>query len=424
MKVVVGALAFVLLVVLAVLGRQLRVRKQKPLSLSRKVPVFKAIVLGLQGSGKTLLLTSIYHRLQTPAEDQSYFLTAPRDDVLRLNKWYRQMADASRPDDWPHGTTKGETRKFTFSLKTRAAMGTLYEVLQIDYLEYPGELLTELQEEGSAVQATFLEHVESADALLCVIDGEHIRRHLLGDPRGQVGLRHTLNALVPHTIEEASCAVNFVITKWDLLTGMDLDEQNLFDKVRELLMSNSQFRALVDLHSKNRPVRLIPVSAVGPSFASVSAEGNIIKVAQAEVDPTNVDVPLSAVVPDLFEQRQKRLDQEIQAALVAEVQRRTNNPLEALSSLGKFAGEQASRGIAAALGTPTAAVSSGFLELFLASQAGKPSEKQLLLAKELNDVQRDIQTFHNSCQQVLYEMRDKVRKLEESFPTSRLDRRV
>lgn len=389
--------------------------------------MFRAVVLGLPGSGKTLLLTSMYHRLQTSAEDHSYFLTAPLNEVLRLNEWYRQMADKSRPDHWPDATAPSETRKFIFTLNTRA-MGTPYEVLQMEYLEYSGELLTDWREESSPLRERFVKHVASAHALLCVIDGENIRQHLLGDPRGQVGLQHTLNSLVPYTYKTSTCPVNFVITKWDLLLDIGGDERDRFDMVRELLMSNSHFKELVDLHSKNRPVRLIPVSAVGPSFASVSAEGNIVKVAQGEVDPTNVDVPLSAVLPDLFEQCRVRLDREYWADLRADAQRRANNPRAAFSSLGKFAGKPAAAAIAAALGTPTAAVGGAFVETFIellvAFEAGRPSEKQRRLIQELGEEERDNRIFHASCQQVLYEMRDKVRNMEENFPNSRLDRRV
>jgi hypothetical protein len=422
------ALILILLVLLVILGRQVSAwvrtrRNREPLSPKREIPKFNIVVLGVPGSGKTTLLTSMYHQLQTPVEDQCYFLTASNDDRLRLNKWYWQMADVSKPDNWPLGTTKGETREFLFTMNTKV-MGELYEILQIEYLEYPGELLTELQDEDSAVQATVLEQVRSADALLCVIDGEHIRKHLHGDPRGQAGLQYTLNAIIPHTIQ-ASCAVNFVITKWDLLASSGLDERDLFKKIRELLMSNDQFRSLVDLNSNERPVRLIPVSAVGPSFAEVTEEGNIIKLATAQIQPTNVDVPLSAVVPDLFDQLSSRLNESTQAALVAEIRRRTNDPLEALTSLGKFAGLQAGRSILAVLATPAgAAVGGSFVELFLASQAGTPSEQQLRLAEELKGVQQDIQTFQNSCQRVFYDMRRKVNRLEESFPDSRLsDRR-
>ncbi|MFG2880422.1 hypothetical protein ACGFYU_36325 [Streptomyces sp. NPDC048337] len=53
---------------------------------AEELPTFQVVALGLQGSGKTLLLASMYHRLQSPA-GQSYYLRVPSDaDRMQLNQ--------------------------------------------------------------------------------------------------------------------------------------------------------------------------------------------------------------------------------------------------------------------------------------------------------------------------------------------------
>lgn len=51
------------------------------------VPTFRVVALGLPGSGKTLLLASMYNELQTPSR-QSYYLSAAEGDVARLTGWF------------------------------------------------------------------------------------------------------------------------------------------------------------------------------------------------------------------------------------------------------------------------------------------------------------------------------------------------
>ncbi|GAA4622645.1 hypothetical protein GCM10023196_015670 [Actinoallomurus vinaceus] len=414
----VSLLALGVAVPLVVLGRWLHRRRRRPLDVSTPAPAFQVVALGQQGSGKTLLLASMYHALRVPS-GQCYFLTAAHDDVARLNRWFTQMADAASPD-WPHGTAKGETRLFSFDVKTRTA-GSIATVLRLNYLEYAGELLTELQEPGSTAKDELYARIESADALIGVIDGYSIRLYVDGHPDGIVRLQETLSALIPAVIE-ASCPVNFVITKWDLLTDLHPDENVRLDMVRNHLISNPQFQALVNLHSTGRVVRLIPVSAVGPGFARIGPDGEVVKIPQREIRPANVDIPLSAVLPDLFEQVEARLNQETLTALRAEVRRRTfMDPLQALASLAAFAGQTAGRAVLASFGGSAAAlVGDSLLGMFLDARAEPAPDRPTGLAHEFGDAERRIDQFRRARQRVLQEMQGKVLALESRLPASRL----
>jgi hypothetical protein len=409
----------VLVILIALLGRRLRRgRTRRPLRLDAPVPTFQVVALGQQGSGKTLLLASMYHSLRVPA-DQRYYLTAPHDDVLRLNQWFDQMANTAS-SAWPRGTAKGEGRLFTFTVKTRTT-GPISTIFNLNYLEYAGELLTEPQEPGSTVKDDLFTQIRAADALICVIDGYGIRQYLDGHPQGMARLAETLNALVP-AITEASCPVNFIITKWDLLADLHPDENTRLSMVRDLLTSNAQFRALVNLQSTGRVVRLIPVSAVGPGFARIGSTGEIVKRPRAELHPTNVDLPLSVVVPDLFEQVEARLTQETQVALRSEVRRRTlMEPLDAVASLASFAGQTAGRVVMAAFGgSAVALVGDSLLGLFLDSRMEGARERRTGLDRELSEAERQLDQLRLARQRVLQDMHAKVIGLESRLPRSRL----
>ncbi|MEU9301475.1 hypothetical protein [Streptomyces sp. NPDC048269] len=416
----------VVIVILVLVRRAFRgwnnPRDSRPeLEIEEATPTFQVVALGLQGSGKTLLLASMYHRLKSPA-GQSYFLKASPEDVLHLNQWYSQMADTAVEAGWPPGTAKGETRHFTFTVKTQIAEGVRPRpMLHLKYLEYAGELLTEPQAPGSTVQEELYNNIRQADAMIGIIDGNNVRQHLDGSPRGQVRLEQTLNALVPIMIE-AECPVSFVITKWDLLADLHPDERVRLELVQDLLTSNDHFRSLVKIHGNTRAVRLIPVSAVGPGFATVDSTGRVVKMPAGKVHPTRVDVPLSAVVPDLFDQVERRLDEDARTAFHAEVRRRNQMaPMEAVASLATFAGRAAGKAMLAAFG-PSGAVVSGnaVLSMLLDSVGGERTESQMRLDRELSQAEQSHQQFRDARRRVLEDMRRKVAVLEDQLPHSRL----
>ena len=118
-------LALVVLVVVAVvvLVRR-RNRAPKPAAAPPRgddgVPTFRVVTLGPRGSGKTLLLASMYHQMQTWG-GRGYFLAAPREQVALLNHWFTEVEDPGR--DWPAGTATADTREFAFDVRTRGGSG-------------------------------------------------------------------------------------------------------------------------------------------------------------------------------------------------------------------------------------------------------------------------------------------------------------
>jgi hypothetical protein len=139
------------------------------------------------------------------------------------------------------------------------------------------------------------------------------------------------------TMFASTSPITFVITKWDLLDDLHADQDARLGIVRTMLMDSPGFRDLVDEHSARRVIRLIPVSAVGHDFAYLDQGDTVRKKPGGTLRPLNVDLPLSAVVPDVLHQLELSLDAATRHAIMNEARRHTDmRPLEALTTLGAF----------------------------------------------------------------------------------------
>jgi len=353
--------------------------------------------------------------MQTPS-GRSYFLTAPFEQVVLLNQWFTAVADTSQ--DWPSGTAVGSTRELTLTVRTRAPSGALHAVMNLGYLEYSGGLLTDTQAPGETGQADLLGRIGSAHALLGIIDGYRIRQSLDGHAEGHMRLQQSMTAMIGLMMLSSS-PITFVITKWDLLRDIDVDENARLSLVRKFLMSNQGFRDLVQAHSAHRVVRLIPVSAVGPDFAELDERGMVAKLPDGLMHPTNVDVPLSAVVPAAFEQAERAMDR---AKLPAPPDRVSNQlrpgPAAALAELGTYVAQAAGKALGP-LGPYTAFLGDAAAELF-GRRNGSPGTRQAGLDRQLDETQRTLEEFQLARRKVLREFQSRVDVLEGQLPSSRL----
>jgi hypothetical protein len=414
-------LVFLAGLIVAAVIRVLRRRRRRAAATARTdqdaaVPTFRIVALGPRGSGKTLLLSSMYHEMRL-AGSRGYHLAAPHDQMVRLSGWFNQVADHDQ--DWPMGTLAGDTREFTFEVRTRGASGAVHTVMRLGYLEYAGGVLTEPRPPGEGFQEELLERIRSADALFGIIDGFHLRQWFDGLPQGRNRLQHALTTMVSLMLSEPR-PITFVITKWDLLRDVDADEDGRLRMVRKLLMTNPDFRELVKVHSAQRVVRLIPVSAVGPDFAGLSSDGHVEKLPDGEMRPTNVDAPLAAVVPDIFEQVERRVDQARLHTLIEGVRRQTaGGPGAALAELGSYVARAA--GLAAGTLSPLYSVFVGEAVMELnRSHARDQATRQNLAERLLGEAEREVEEFRAGRRRVMRELRSRVDVLEGRLPSSRL----
>ncbi|MBP2325710.1 hypothetical protein JOF56_006095 [Kibdelosporangium banguiense] len=410
---VVALIVLGLVVTSVVLWRRRRgsSKRDKAVVATPAIPKFRVVTLGLQGSGKTLLLTSVYRRLQVPG-NRGYFLRVPYVQLIELNKWYREVAST---DDWPRGTTRGEMREFEFSVLTGIG-GEAKPILDIGYLEYPGELLTDPDAPGSTAQQSLLTSVAQADAVVAIIDGLRVLQTYQGDRRGRSILQTTLDAMV-HCLLSTRAPVVFVITKWDVLDQLHADENTRLQLVHTLLMGIDGFRDLVNVHSARRIVRLIPVTAVGHDFAELR-NGMIHKRPDGHFQPANVEVALAAVVPDVLNQVELSLDYATRQAIMTEMHRQTRmSPAEAVRSLSAFLADKAARVLASSIGGGL--IGEAGVALFMDARARPDTHYQRRMAA-LSEADRQAEEIVQARRRVVQAMQAQVTMLEAKLPASRL----
>lgn len=435
-KQVLGALAVLLIsVAIAAVARLVlkyhRPKKVDPELASRlieeHIPTFRVVALGLQGAGKTLLLASMYKTMQGPSQFRRFYLRASDEDASRLREHYKVMADTS--DSWPEGTAPGDQRTFRFSVRTQVN-GPVVEAVRIDYLEYPGELLSDTREASKEARAELGAAIRGADALICVLDGHAILDYCESPTRGWSRLEESVSVFRHHLIESRG-PINFVISKWDLLTGLGANDEERLTTIRDVLMSNDDFHNLIATKRDQQIIRLVPVSATGEGFARIDRSGHVVKILNSKPSPTNTDIPLSAVVPDIFRQAEENLDRSMHGQLSAEFEQYRRTPLtKRIAGAIDVATRPATTAFLQAIGGNTLAGSllqgagGTVLELALARQGSQPVEADPAASQEWRSMAQEIQAFHTSRATVMRDMQRKVDELEFKMPNSQISRYV
>ena len=386
---------------------------------------FKVVALGLSGSGKTVLLASMFHHLNFVTPQRSYFLDTTPEQRIKLNTIYRTISDTGQ--GWPRGTRVSECTEYLFDCIAVDEEKKRHHVLSLSYLDYAGELLETEQESSQGAFRQLTGHIGSAQALLGVLDGYRILQLLRGEEAGRRHLEFEVRTMLG-LLQGASAPIHLVISKWDLVRGFGepahADDQLRLQYVINALMAFDHFRSLVYFRS-GQVVRLIPVSAVGPGFAEISAGGVVVKRPGAQLQPRNVDVPLSAVVPDLFRQVERTLDEDarrqIDSSLRTKSTLRVSDRLSALASfLNRGPGAAVRRVLA---GTVGGALADEAARMFV-EWAARPYETMNgKVAAERALRESRLSSFRAARARVLAQFETAVRRLEAGMPNSERGRR-
>jgi hypothetical protein len=384
-------------------------------------PTFRVLALGTAGSGKTVLLSTLFHALNYPAPGRSYHLETDPHQRLALSRLYGAVRDTDRP--WPDATSLA-AREFTFDCVGTDPRGDRQVVLRMRYHDYGGELLEADEAANSAHLDVLMSHVKEAHALLAMIDGHRVLQLLQGEREGFEHFQHTLQPMLGF-MQSASCPIHLIVTKWDLVragagTADDPDDRALFARVVQELMRFDHLKALVHVHSRDQVVRLIPVSAVGPRFAELRADGTVAKRADGELRPTNIEVPLSAVLPDLFKQVEMRISKDDRRRVNALLMRQMRKDAGALVAgvLARPAAMAARTALQGALGADVGAASSAlFGEWLLGRSAGSAQLRQA--RAELESQVDRLQVLREA---VLEDFKRTVTRFEAVLPHSELSR--
>lgn len=355
----------------------------------------RVLVVGPSGSGKTVYLSSLFKRLQVQSS-AAIFLECSQAQRIELMEIYRQVRDR---EEWPASTRVYNGREYTFDCKTRRN-ATNHSVLRIKYLDYAGELLTEATRDDAAsrAQEELTERLVAADTVLCLLDGQYVRELLLGTDEGLDHFHHEMS-MIFGLLQSAEKPVHFVITKWDLIAGYAGTEADSLAAVQEALSGIEEFAHLVGnvamAGNEYAPaVRLLPVSSVGPDYATLEPDGRMRKHPGALPHPQYVEVPFLAILPDIFSSILGRLDEATRRQLIREIQRSTAlTTAERIKWLSGTLSARLSKAISGVLGAVVGGkkldkVSEAAVEMFASRLTEQGERKMGLRQQELGQVDR------------------------------------
>lgn len=271
------------------------------------VPTLSVVALGVTGVGKTVLLASMARALR-PAAERRYYLDCDLEQSRLLANLHSQVRDTSAP--WPLATRPGDEHEFLFDCKTADDAHVQRTVFRLSFFDYPGDGLDPSGQTGSklGLQA----RVDNAHALLVILDGRRVA--MLGDDgKAHPDFEDQLWPMLA-VAHRAMCPVQLIVTKWDLVQSANpgMHDDDLLRKVWRQLAPHQAIKQLVHAHClRGEEVRLIPVSAVGPRFAQMRPDGTVVKRSDGVLEPMNVAVPFSAVIPSLL----RRLEWSLEPSL-------------------------------------------------------------------------------------------------------------
>jgi hypothetical protein len=270
-------------------------RPPQPVPADRKVRI---AVLGFPGSGKTVMLAGLYYYF-AQGGPTGIRLSANDESNRRLLGLVEQIR--TTPGGYfPPGTSVTETRTWSFTVKVESEKRDA-DAFTLEYLDYAGRLVEELAGTGTddPPDEEFRRAVDNADILMGVIDGEQLAWLTSGsyDP-GAVGrIDRLLNVL----IRARQRNIHLVVSKWDLLAGVDGGHYTMADVQGRLAMVSPAFRNFQG-NPRLGKLRLIPVSALGMNGFAVpaGAGGGMRRNPGVEWSPWNVEGPFFCAVPDII----------------------------------------------------------------------------------------------------------------------------
>ncbi|ASW57200.1 hypothetical protein [Plantactinospora sp. KBS50] len=393
---------------------------------------FRVVALGAQETGKTVFLASMFHTLRTELDDGSFRLRTDLPASAELSGIYERLRDPAAT--WPPGTLPGNSRSFEFTC-VGSYEGREYPILTFEYLDYAGEILTGAQVPADAPnqhgrsQVDLEQRVQTAHAVFGIVDGQRVIEYLRGERRGVVYIENRILPMVD-MMRSALCPAHFILTKWDLFDDVysGVDENCRLQQVRDdVLLKQPAIRNMINFRRANqRIVRLLPVSAIGRHFATIDETGEMRKRADGELRPVNVEMPLCAVIPDLYVQIESRLARETEEQIRAQARRLSHLSIaETASAVGKFLARPAGMVVrsAAELAIGRNAFSSGVADMFV-EWVGRPFDRRMERVDAIvTDAQAGAAEARLARSLVLDEFRDKMTALKATLPASNLTAR-
>jgi hypothetical protein len=252
---------------------------------------YTVIMLGPRGSGKTVFLASMYNQLCTQGEGGFFLELESVEKSKQLHDIYTQIAFEEK---WPLGTRRSEVSEWTFTCRVQTKDLPIYPACKFTYLDYAGGLLTDQTDEDDP---KFDEQVKKADALLGLLDGQRLCALMQNEKLGQKWAVNELPRILS-IMQKTGKPIHFIISKWDIV-----EKKYTLEQIRDCLLKEiPHFKNLVSTYNNaGKPVRLIPVSAVGKDFVTLKPDGSMEKNLSVLPKPFQVEVPLACILPDLIQ---------------------------------------------------------------------------------------------------------------------------
>lgn len=166
----------------------------------------KVAIVGVEGSGKTVLLAGLGDLYSRP-DEQGYFLS-PKD--FNTNKYVGGLVSRLRSGKWPAATAEDVFQRLEWTLKrSRGGMGRPDEICEISCLDFAGEVYRKAFIEPDGEVSTALnrqieslwDYIKRADDLIVLINLSDVISHGVKGRRTEEALWVT-NALLSAALKE------------------------------------------------------------------------------------------------------------------------------------------------------------------------------------------------------------------------------
>lgn len=269
----------------------------------------KVVMIGPDGCGKTIYLAVLLQQKFVAGSDSGWRLHPIKPhQAMFLNQTYATLTDTTTPN-FPPPTQRGELIEYEFQIRVPGSRNqNEFTPLELTYLDFPGDIVYRGQE-GEITDA-FARHVENADVVMGLFDGLDVLRMMQDKTRDpNQCLQEKYGGLLfwlARNENHNRGPIHFVVTKWDLLEAARI---SLAD-VKAKLMQFQEFVTFAgrevmsydpEKHEREHrvypPAYLIPMSAVGPGFATWSGD-HMVKLGLSDVHPEDITLPLALAVFD------------------------------------------------------------------------------------------------------------------------------
>ena len=194
----------------------------QPLSAEQLNPIFAAeksslcILAGDVGSGKTALLTYIYHAVLTGKYQEKYLFASSQTLAAFEVRAFPTRVDSMRVQPDVGRTPKGSIDQFLHLRFQRRDSGEMINLLTTDF---SGEDFKEIHADIHAAQERF-PVARAAGQFLYILNGEHLLRKR--DRDGELlRMEHLLRTFSDGGLLKRNSRILIVISKYDLIAKMD-----------------------------------------------------------------------------------------------------------------------------------------------------------------------------------------------------------